>query len=99
MEDAFTPSGGVVTNDAGFTRTLTLSGEVPTGLHFRAAEGKAIARQDDGRFLVDGMLRVGLESSAGDEPVIRPSGGRLELLLPLTFRDGGLTITETLSWP
>ncbi len=98
VEDAFTPGGGTATNDAGFTRTLRLSGIFGDVFQFRAAVGKKIERQDDGRFVVDDLLHIGLATSSDGEPVLRPSGDRFELLLPLSLRNGEVTITETLSW-
>ena len=99
VEDTFVPTGGPSTNDAGFKRTLRLSGTFEDQFHFRAAEGRAIERQDDGSFIVDGMLRISLASSSGGEPVIRPAGDRLELLLPLALQKSEVTVTESLSWP
>jgi azurin len=98
IEDVFGPSGSPATNNAGFVRNLHLSGTFEDVFYFRAAEGKSIERQDDGRFVIDGLLRIGLEGSSGMAPLVRPAGDNLELLLPLSLKNSETTITENLSW-
>jgi mono/diheme cytochrome c family protein len=74
-----------------FRRTIALeSAEAPAGLWFRAAAGKKLEAKD-GVYAVDGGLKVAVEGAA---PVARGT----ELLVPLAFKDGSVTLTLTYGW-
>jgi hypothetical protein len=74
-----------------FKRTLTLeSKEAPAGLWFRAAAGRKVEVKD-GVGVIDGGLRIRID---GATPVVRGS----EVLVPIAFADGRLTLVLTYSW-
>jgi len=84
--------------DAGLHRTLTLTAKAePTGgrLYFRAAAGAKIEEKGGGLFLVDGKLQLRFP---GSQPIVRASGGGMELLVPVVFKDGSARITEDFVW-
>jgi len=78
-------------------RTLTVSADkAPANAYFRAAFGKKIEAEKDGWYSVDGLWRVRV---TGAEPRIRASGaGNMELLVPLSFKDGKTEVTQEISW-
>jgi mono/diheme cytochrome c family protein len=90
------PNPSTVGKDASLKRTLKLSaGSTVEGLVFRAAVGKKIEAAGDGWFKVDGWkMRI---ESAG-KPLIRESGGKTELLVPVEFKDGKAQIVQELVW-
>jgi hypothetical protein len=78
-------------------RTLTLTAEGPSAnLWFRAAVGGRIEATGDGWYRINGEYRMRLESAA--PPVIRQSGGKTELLVPVRFRDNGARIVQEIVW-
>lgn len=82
--------------DADLHRTLTLKSKAaPAGkLYFRAAVAAKI-EEKSGVFLVDEKVRL---SFPGAKPVLRNSGGKTELLVPVVFRDGAAQIVEHITW-
>ncbi len=85
----------VAGKDAGFERRLTVTAKAPVNsLYFRAATG-TIAQQADGWYLVNGDIRLRLP---GSQPVLRESGGRQELLVPVVLVDGKSEILQEIQW-
>lgn len=79
-------------------RELTLRGTAE-GYWVRVADGVDISKLDDGSYSVDDrMYYVMLHESGGAQAVIRTSGGRQELLIPISFRDGQATVRYALIW-
>jgi mono/diheme cytochrome c family protein len=82
---------------ASIRRTLTLSAERPVErLWFRAAVGDKIEAAGDGWYRVNGEWRVRIESAA--PAVLRRSGGKQELLVPVRFGDGRAKIVQEIVW-
>ncbi|MDB5336234.1 MAG: petJ, partial [Planctomycetaceae bacterium] len=81
--------------DAAFERRLTITAKDPVNyLYFRAATGK-IEPQADGWYLLDGDVRIRL---SGSKPILRESGGRQELLVPIVLVDGKAEILQEIQW-
>ncbi len=71
-----------------FTRTVTLAAAEPAqDLYFRAAAGDKIEKQGDGSFVVDGRLKLRIETGEDAKPIVRRVGSS-ELIVPVKF-DGG----------
>ena len=84
---------------ASFDRRLTLTvkdATGPNGLWYRAAEG-AMIEEKDGIFIINGHLRVRVLSGEA-KPLIRQSGNRKELLIPVTFVNNIATIVQGYEW-
>ncbi len=78
-------------------RTLTLTAERPVkDLWFRAAAGDKIEALAGGWYRVNGEYRVRIESAA--TPVIRRSGGKQELLVPVRFENNRARLVEEIVW-
>jgi mono/diheme cytochrome c family protein len=76
-------------------RTLKLATEKPIeNLYFRAAVGTKIEPLDAGWYRIDGW-KMKLE---GGGPVIRPAGGKSELLVPIRFKDGKAQLVQEFVW-
>ncbi|MCE9534341.1 MAG: cytochrome c1, partial [Planctomycetes bacterium] len=90
------PNPSVVGKDTTLKRTLTLSTtSTVDNLYYRAAVGTKIEAGTDGWFKIDGW-KMKLESTG--LPKIRTIGGKLELLVPVTFKDGKATIVQEFAW-
>jgi hypothetical protein len=78
-------------------RQIALSSEKAVeGLHFRAAVAGKIEPHKDGTYLVDGNRRLRIE---GDEkPLLRESGGKVELLVPVRFKDSKAAFVIEYAW-
>jgi hypothetical protein len=80
----------------GIRRVLTLTAENGVDkLYFRAATGDKIEAQGDGWYRI-GELRLRIE--AGATPVIRRSGAKMELLVPVQFQNKGAKIVQEFVW-
>ncbi len=78
-------------------RTLTLTAMEPVpGLWYRAAAGDKIEPAGDGWYRINGEYRVRIESAAA--PVVRQSGGKKELLVPIRFNKGKAQIVQDIVW-
>ena len=89
------PNASIVGKDSSLKRMLTLSSSEPVeNLYFRAAVGK-IEAAGDGWYKIDGW-KVRIESDG--KPIIRESGKKSELLVPLTFKDGKAKLTVEYMW-
>jgi hypothetical protein len=64
------------------------------GLHFLAASGNVKAA-GDGWYMLDDMLRIHIE---GGQPRLRQSGGKTELLVPITLTNGHAQIFQHIVW-
>ena len=77
-------------------RTLKLSStSTADNLYFRAAVGKKIEATGDGWYKIDGM-KMKIESAA--TPQIREIGGKSELIVPVSFKDGQAQIVQEFVW-
>ena len=78
-------------------RTLTLKAATPVAnLWFRAAVGVKIEAQTDGSFVVDERLKVRVTSDG--RAVVRESGGKKELLVPVKFAGEAARVLVELKW-
>jgi cytochrome c2 len=85
--------------EAFFRRTLTLQAESPKdNLWFRAWVGDQIESRPNGTYLADGKIELKLSSENGTRPVVRRSGGKTELLLPVSFQGSRAKIIEEIIW-
>jgi mono/diheme cytochrome c family protein len=76
-------------------RILKLTAEKGmSNLYFRAAVGTKIEAQKNGWFSVDGW-KMKIE---GGRPILRQSGGKAELLVPITFKNGKAEIVQEFVW-
>jgi mono/diheme cytochrome c family protein len=80
----------------GLRRTLKLLGGEGSGLYYRAAVAQAIDDAGDGTFRIDGVWTVRLKTRG--KPLIRESAGRRELLVPIDFLNGQVTIVQEYLW-
>ena len=82
------------------TLTLTLASGEPAildKLYFRAAVGNKIEPGPGGWFTIDGWkLRVASNSSK--QPLVRPAGNRMELLVPVELTNGAAKIEQKYVW-
>jgi hypothetical protein len=77
-------------------RTLTLTTDNPIDkLYYRAAVADKIEADKDGWFRIDDW-RTRIESEAA--PVIRRSGDKMELLVPVRFKGNGAKIVQEYVW-
>jgi mono/diheme cytochrome c family protein len=92
IEDFPNPSGK---DNPTLRRTFSMSADGPVDdLYFRAAVGSKVERVGDGWFKVDGY-RVRID---GAEPVVRQSGGKSELLVPIRVAGGKAKFVQELAW-
>jgi hypothetical protein len=93
VEDYFAPVG----EDDVFVmqRVISIQG-TPTGaVYFRAAAGD-IAESADGSYRIDNRWTMRLKSAA--KPLLRESGGRKELLVPLVLENGKSEVVQEFDW-
>jgi hypothetical protein len=82
--------------DAGIKRTLTFTADQTVAhLYFRAAIGDKIAEQPDGSFLVGEKAKY---KFPGAKALIRSSGGKSELLVPVAFDGNAAKLVEEIAW-
>ena len=82
--------------DFGFRRTLDFKGSVGADpVWFRAATADKIEAQADGWFLVDNAVRIRLTGTA---PIVRWTGGKMQLLAPIQPRNEQLQIVQEIDW-
>jgi hypothetical protein len=82
---------------APFRRTLRISADAPVEhLWFRALAAGNIEPQDDGWFAVDGDWKLRVESAV--KPIVRQSGGKQELLVPVEMPEGKARFVIEYHW-
>lgn len=82
-----------------FTRAFNFKSSAPVAnLWFRSARGGKIDVQPDGTFVVDGALKLRFKLAGTDKPVVRQSGDKSELLVPVKFTGGKSKIVEEIVW-
>ena len=98
MEELLVPSPGQV--DAGFVRSLVLRGKKASdALWFRAGLGRKIVSTEAGTFMLDDRVQLKIRTSGGGSPVVRGVAGlKMDLIVPVKFRDGMATIEEEIQW-
>lgn len=81
--------------DAFFRRTLTVRGSAPASgkLYFRAATGKIT--KDGNAYLIDEKVRL---QFPGAQPVLRGSGDKAELLVPVPLANGEGKLVQEIIW-
>jgi len=83
---------------ATFQRVLTIqSAEEVRNLWFRAASGK-IEVQANGSYRIDDSILLSFGLSPGCRAVVRDAGGKQDLLVLVSFKDGKARIEEKISW-
>ncbi|MGZ0170227.1 MAG: c-type cytochrome [Planctomycetales bacterium] len=83
---------------ASFERTIALESPSPVArMFFRAASASKIESVDGG-FVLDGHLKLTLSAESSKSAIIRQSGGKTELLIPVTFANGRAEITQLYEW-
>jgi len=82
---------------ASIRRTLALTSASAAGdLYFRAAVAARIEPAADGWYSLGNGQRMRLRAEAS--PVVRTSGGKMELLVPVKFVGGKATIVQEIDW-
>jgi len=90
------PNALVVGKDLALKRVLKLTAATTVdNLHYRAAVGKKIEAAGEGWYKIDGW-KMKIDSAAA--PVIRTGDGKMELLVPVTFKDGQAQIGQEYVW-
>lgn len=85
-------------NLASFARTLTLESPSPiNGLYYRAASASKI-ESVNGSFILDDHLKLTFDGKTSKAAVIRQSGGKTEVLIPINFANGKSEITQIYEW-
>lgn len=93
VEDFPNPGKG---KDPSLTRTINLSGgDKVENLYYRAIAGNKIEPADNGWYKVDGW-KIKVEGDG--KPFVRPAGGKSELLVPVTFKDGKAKLSVEYDW-
>ena len=88
VSDLPIPAGSPRDNDSRIERTISISTtKTEPPLYFRAATGNRIEILDDGRYEIDGKIRMAFSSAS--DLIIRDASGKKELLLPITFFTNG----------
>lgn len=83
---------------ASFERTITLeSPSSAEGIYFRAASAAKI-ESIGGGFVLDSHLKLTLSDGAAQDALIRHSGGKAELLIPVKFANGRAQISLIYEW-
>jgi hypothetical protein len=94
IEDFPNPSSSG--NDSTLKRTIRLSAAKGVdNLYFRAAIGNKIEAVGDGTYKIDNWK---IKVDSGVAPKIRQSGGKSELLVPLTFKEGKAELNAEYVW-
>lgn len=109
VEDFFVPAKISGHTEFGFHRKLTLHEEKPAAnLRFRAAVGNKVESLGNNTYLVDGSIHLAFPATPrngknSDQPpapqiMVRQSGGKYELLVPVVFEAGQAEIVEEIAW-
>ncbi len=80
-------------------RTLRFEGASDTSqLWYRALTAKQIESTGEGRYRVDNVWSLNVNSTGSDAPIIRESAGQKELLIPIRIKNGKTEITVNYVW-
>jgi mono/diheme cytochrome c family protein len=97
VEDFPDPILGTAAKAATIRRTLTLTASEPVAnLWFRAAVADKIEPGPDGWFTVNADWKIKIEAES--TPIVRSSGGKTELLVPVELHGKPATIVEVFAW-
>ena len=94
VEDHSTPSkgGGKFTS---LRRTLKFEGSADTNqLWYRAATAQKLEDLGNDRFRIDDVWTMEIQVNGPDKSMIRDSGGKKELLVPIQMMDGKAQISQ-----
>jgi hypothetical protein len=92
-----TPAPVVVGKDFGLKRTIDLTAtKNVSDLYYRAAVGSKIVDQGKGVYTIDGSLKMTITSA--QPPVIRAVAGKMELVVPVEFKDSKSRIVQEYTW-
>lgn len=98
VEDHLVPrkgSGKFATLD----RTLQFEGTADTNqLWYRAATGQILNDLGDGRYRIDDVWTMEIRAAGADKPIVRESGGKKELLVPIRLMNGKGEIFQHYVW-
>ena len=93
VEDDFAPVGQ---DDVYIMqRTIRIQGSPAGAVYFRAAAGE-VAENADGSYKIDNRWTMRIKSAS--KPLLRDSGGRKELLVPLALVNGKSEIVQEFDW-
>ncbi|WZO97811.1 c-type cytochrome [Isosphaeraceae bacterium EP7] len=99
IEDRPVPVPGVGKQPAGFRRELTLTPpKALEGLYFRVAVADSIVQGPGGWFTIGGDWKTRLTGDAAGPGIVRESGGRKELLVPIRLEGPRATLIQEISW-
>jgi mono/diheme cytochrome c family protein len=92
-----TPAPVKVGKDVGLKRTIELTAAKDVSdLYYRAAVGSKIVELGNGVFTIDGALKMTLTSAK--PAVVRSAAGKMELLVPVEFKDSKSRIVQEYAW-
>ena len=92
-----TPAPVVVGKDVGLKRTIELTAaKDASDLYYRAAVGTKIVDLGKGVYSIDGSLKMTLTSAK--PAVVRSVAGKMELLVPVEFKDSKSRIVQEYAW-
>ena len=83
--------------DGHFERRLTIERTGDGGQPYFLAGAGQINPLESGEYLIDNAIRVQLRTGH-TTPVVRTSGGRQELLVPVKFENGKAEMTQVIHW-
>jgi mono/diheme cytochrome c family protein len=94
FEDFPNPVAG---KDGILRRQFSVTAEKPAeGLHFRALIANKIEPLKDGWYRIDGAWRLKIENDVA--PIVRQSGGKTELLVPIRFANDRAKFVVEYAW-
>lgn len=95
VEDRIRP----VSHSPGLHRELRLRGSAETaGLYVRIAVGDAVHALPDGSYAVGDFRHYVVPGRSESRPIVRRSGGREELIVPVSFQDGDAAVSYEIIW-
>jgi hypothetical protein len=96
VEDYYKEVAGGDQQDTGLDRIVTLKGNIPKGLYFRAAAGKTVKRQGEANRFQVGDLSVTFTSF--DELVVLPRSNTGDLIVPVKPGKREFVLRQRLEW-
>lgn len=83
----------------GLKRVLRFEGaDAMQSLWYRAAVGNQIEKMGDGLYLIDGVWTMSLQIRSADQPLIRSSQSKQELLVPIRMENGRTDVVQQFHW-